>query len=344
MANNRLRCHLPALVVVLMLLPQLVVSEDAASADQQKASDAEHAAMQDQQPVEAMSLFGKPLRRRTFSPEEARKLKENLAAAKKQFAEAPNNPEHIIWHGRRLAYLWRYKDAVEVFTDGIKRHTRDPRMYRHRGHRYITLRQFDKAVADLKVAAELIAGTEDKVEPDGQPNTAGKPTSSLHTNIWYHLGLAHYLNRDYEQALTAYEKCLAAARNNDMRVATLDWMWMTLRKLGRVDDAAQAIAEVNEEMEILENHAYHRRLLMYQGRLKPEDLLTIDDAAGNASAQTTKAALDLATYGYGVGNWYAVNGQQDKAAQIFRRVTAGEHWAAFGFIASEAELSNADKD
>ena len=37
----------------------------------------------------------------------------------------------------------------------------------------------------------MIAGKEDSIEPDGMPNPQNIPVSSLHTNIWYHLGLAY---------------------------------------------------------------------------------------------------------------------------------------------------------
>ena len=42
--------------------------------------------------------------------------------------------------------------------------------FRHRGHRYITMRQFDKAVADLSRAAELIEGKPDEPEPAADPS------------------------------------------------------------------------------------------------------------------------------------------------------------------------------
>ena len=87
-----------------------------------------------------------------------------------------------------------------MFSKGVAAHPNNPRMYRHRGHRYITTRQFDRAIADFEKAATLIKGTPDEIEPDGAPNPTGKPRSSLHFNIWYHLGLAHYLKGDYQKA------------------------------------------------------------------------------------------------------------------------------------------------
>ena len=49
--------------------------------------------------------------------------------------------------------------------------------------------------------------------------------------------------------------------------------------------------------------------------------------------------MQIATHGYGVGNWYLVNGDKAKAREIFDRdVLKGGSWAAFGYIAAEADL------
>ena len=283
---------------------------------------------------EATSLFGETLYRQRFSPERQAELETNLAEAQAHFDEDPDKVENIIWLGRRLAYLWRYHDAIDVYSTGLETHPDEPRLYRHRGHRYISTRAFDKAVADLERAAQLIEGTDDEIEPDGDPNDAGIPTSTLHTNSFYHLGLAHYLQGHFEKALDAYQKCLAASKNDDMRVATLDWLYMTLRRLGRHHEADTAIASVHAGMELLENVAYHRRLLMYKGEIPPESLLHVEDE--------DDVALTLATQGYGVGNFHFVNDERKRAEEIFRQVVAGTYWPAFGYIAAEAELARSD--
>ena len=98
---------------------------------------------------EATSLSGKPLYPPNPIPNQA-KLEKDLQDAQ----AAPNqaSADAMIWVGRRLGYLWRYQDAIAQFTKGIERYPNDPRFYRHRGHRYITVRQFDKAVADFDKA------------------------------------------------------------------------------------------------------------------------------------------------------------------------------------------------
>jgi hypothetical protein len=280
---------------------------------------------------EAVSLLGEPLYRQDFTPEEQARLEANLETARAAYEQNPNDVENIIWLGRRQAYLWRYQEAIDTFSEGIEQFPDEPKLYRHRGHRYITVRNFDRAVADLQHAADLIAGTEDEVEPDGAPNAAGIPTSTLHTNIWYHLGLAHYLMGNYEDALAAYQQSLAASTNDDMRVATLDWLYMTLQRLDRPEEAQALLTPIRADMDLLESFAYHRRLLMYKGEIPPDSLLHADPTADDR-------ALQLATQGYGVGNWYLANGDSAKAEAIFREVIDGSYWPAFGYIAAEVDV------
>jgi tetratricopeptide (TPR) repeat protein len=276
---------------------------------------------------EATSLLGKPLYAIALPNQD--KLQADLRQAEQDLAAKPNDADAIIWVGRRLGYLWRYQDAIAMFSKGIAAHPNDPRMYRHRGHRYITVRQFDRAIGDFDKAVSLIRGTPDAIEPDGAPNPSGKPRSTLHFNIWYHLALAHYLNGDYDKALSAWNECMKVSTNDDSITATSDWLWMTLMRLGRKAEAAKVLERISPKMDILENGSYHRRLLMYKGLEKPEALLD----------PTNADALTVATQGYGVGNWYFVNGDRAKATSTFEKVIAGPQWSAFGYIAAEADLA-----
>jgi tetratricopeptide (TPR) repeat protein len=276
--------------------------------------------------AEAVSLAGVRLYPPDPLPNRAT-LEADLALAESVTSTA--QPEAMITIGRRHAYLWHYREAIDWFTKGIARYPTDARMYRHRGHRYITTRKFDLARADLEKAVALIEGTQDAVEPDGAPNPSGIPRSTLHFNVWYHLGLTYYLQGDFAKAVDAYRACLRVSKNDDALVATSDWLWMALMRLGRKDEAAKVLERITPTMEILENDAYHRRLLMYKGVDTPEALLQ----AGNADATT------IATQGYGVGNYFLVTGDRDRARRVFAQVTAGPGWNAFGFIAAEADLA-----
>jgi tetratricopeptide (TPR) repeat protein len=280
------------------------------------------------QTPEATSLLGKPLISSPPAGETKARLEADLAKAQADFDKDPASADAAIWLGRRLAYLGRFRDAIETYTKGIAKHPDEPRLYRHRGHRYITIRKFDLAVADLTKASQLIAGKPDEIEPDGAPNPKGIPRSTLQSNIWYHLGLAHYLKGRFDSALEAYRSGMRVSRvNDDMLVATSDWLYMTLRRLKRDDEARAALEPIKAQMDVIENMAYHARLLMYKGQRTPESVLNLNTADD----------VQIATQGYGVGNWYLVNGDRAKAKEIFDRVLAGRAWTAFGFIAAEAD-------
>src|SRR5262249_41634016 len=123
-----------------------------------------------------------PLTRETRRDFEAK-----LSEARKN-AETDPSADNLIWLGRRIAYLGHYKHAIKVFTRGVEKFPDDARFLRHRGHRLITLRCFDLAIKDLNHASKLIKGKPDQIEPDGLPNARNIPTSTLQSNIWYHLG------------------------------------------------------------------------------------------------------------------------------------------------------------
>lgn len=281
---------------------------------------------------EVISPFGQPLR--ANPPGDAAKLAANLAAARTALSQDTDSPERMVWVGRRLGYLWRIREAVNVFSLSVSIHPEHAPSYRHRGHRLISLRRFDAAIADLETAADLIEGKPDAVELDGAPNTLDIPLTTTAFNVWYHLALARYLKGDFEGALAGWRETMKhIGRFDDNLVAVTDWMYMTLRRLNRPAEAAALLKPISFDMDIIENHAYHRRVLMYKGMVSPTWLIDMDTASD----------LDVATLGYGLGNWYLYNGQTKRAAEQFKRIIAGPYWTSFGYIAAEVELVRWEK-
>ncbi len=258
---------------------------------------------------------------------------QQLKEAEAALAASPDSADALIWVGRRQAYLARYDDAIATFTRGIETFPSDARFYRHRGHRYITTRQFPKAIADFEKAVALTRGKPDEVEPDGQPNARGIPTSTLQTNIWYHLGLAHYLTGNFEAAARAYDEDLKINPNDDNLVAVTHWAYMTARRLGRDAEAKRLLEPIRKDLNVIENGSYHRLLLMYKGEVPEAEIM-----------KTVDAGLELVTTGYGVGNWHFYNGRVEEARAIWKKILDTDQKAAFGYIAAEAELRRGSGD
>ncbi len=255
---------------------------------------------------------------------------EKLRGAEMDLMKDPTNAENIIWVGRRTAYLGQYKEAIRIFTAGADKFPNDARFLRHRGHRYLTLRCFDDAIADLEKAAALVDGKPDQVEPDGLPNAKNIPTSTLQSNIFYHLGLAYYLKGNFKNALTAYEECLKVSKNPDMFVATENWRYLTLMRLGKKAKAKEVLASVKDGLEIIENDTYYKLLNLYADKTRPETLLT--------EIRDSSDKLQNATMGYGIGTYFLMYGDKDKAETIYRKILETNEWSSFGYIAAEAEL------
>jgi hypothetical protein len=280
--------------------------------------------------AETFSLFGEPLFPAPLSEEAEKDMESRLAEARARYESNPDDPEAIIWYGRRTAYLGRYRESIDIYSKGIEKHPNYHKLYRHRGHRYISLRHFDFAISDLEKASKLIAKIPDEIEPDGLPNARNIPTSTSHSNIWYHLGLGYYLKGDLKNSLRYYRECLKFSNNPDMLAATSHWLYMILRRLNRDKEAREILKPINEGMDIIENRDYHLLLLMYQGKNSPESLLEEAEKGGSS--------LSLSTVGYGVGNWYLYNGRREEAVKVFRKILEGKQWASFGYISAEAEL------
>ncbi|MDX2436129.1 MAG: DPP IV N-terminal domain-containing protein [Acidobacteriota bacterium] len=272
--------------------------------------------------AEAVSFLGESL----FPPAPQAATEAAYEAARAAWEASPDDVNALIWFGRRSAYLGRYREAINIFSEGIERFPDDARLYRHRGHRYITTRQLDNAVADLEHAAWLVEGTEDEVEPDGMPNALGIPVSTLQSNIWYHLGLAYYLQGDNERAERAYRERAASAANNDMMVSTTNWLYMTLRRLGRDAEAAALLEPITTDTEVIENEAYLRLCLFYKGAFEESDLQIEGLSSSNAAAA------------YGLATWHMAEGESDIGTAMLEAIVAGDNWAAFGHIAAESDL------
>jgi hypothetical protein len=88
---------------------------------------------------------------------------------------------------------------------------------------------------------------------------------------------------------------------------------------------------MRRNMNIIENQAYHKLMLLYKGLLPPDSVLTAS-TTGELSVQDASAA-------YGVANWHWYNGRRAEAEALYRRIVDGGQWGAFGTIAAEVELS-----
>lgn len=236
-----------------------------------------------------------------------------VAEAEKNLAADPQNVDLLLALGRAQAGIWRYRAAVATYTRGLELAPNDARLLVARGHRHITLRQPDRALADLQKAAGI------------DPKAAG---------LWYHLGLAHYLRGEFSEAAAAFRKSRDEAADDAGVVAASDWLYMSLRRAGKGQEAAAVLERISPEMKIEgSENIYLSRLLLYKG-VKSEADLPLPTPSDDMASE-----LRAATLAYGIGNWHLYNGRAATARAYFERAVQSKAWAAFGFICAEKDLT-----
>jgi tetratricopeptide (TPR) repeat protein len=271
----------------------------------------------------AYSLNGEPL----FAPPPSGELLEQLTEKERLYRENKEDPDRIIWYGRFTAYAGQYQEAIRIFSEGIRKFPDDARFYRHRGHRYITIRKFDEAIGDLEKAAELIRDQPDEVEPDGMPNEQNIPVSTLQGNIWYHLGLASYLKKDFTKALSAFINGLRTSANDDNLVSASHWIYTIMCRNNPKEDPTRVLSRISDSLHVIENQSYYQLCRLYQGRISPEEVLQ------GLEEGPARDAVD-----YGIARWYACHGNQEKSREILYDILNRPGWASFGYIAAEADI------
>jgi len=258
------------------------------------------------------------------------------AEAKRRYRRNPNE-RYTIWYGRVQAYWDKILNAIAIWTDGIGRFPDSYRLYRHRGHRYLSLHRLEEGYADFKKSAALFEkyGTDDEMEEDGIPRRLPIPPERTGFNIYYHLALAAYLCDDLDAALAANTKCFDYCVNDEDLVANSDWGYLILRRLGRKEDADALIAKVPNDLKIADNIGYYKRILFYKGLSSYEDMQIIDSKKADAYHRPMVKISQL----YGVAAYYIAEGDKEKARAILEDCLAeNKHFGAFAHLASEHDL------
>jgi tetratricopeptide (TPR) repeat protein len=238
---------------------------------------------------------------------EYRSLPDTEAVTKAQAALAADarNVPRIIDLGVAQSGARQFREAIATFTRGLEIEPNNALLLRWRGHRYLSVREFDRALADL---------------------TRGGGIDGTIYGIWYHLGIAQYVRGEFSAAAASFARAQPIAPDPGELAGSTDWLWMSLGRAGRGAEA-KAILDRRPDSQPVTN-AYTRRLQLYRGEIGPDALLTPADSDD----------VQVATLAYGVGNWYLISGDKAQARVWFERSIQSGGWPAFGFILSEVEL------
>lgn len=233
----------------------------------------------EQEPRETLTLMGEPVRPLVLPDDVLERLELDLEVARAAFDAAPDREDSYIWLGRRLGYLGRFEEAVAVFTAGLQKFPDSYKLYRFRGRHRARSRDFEGAVADYLAGLEKMDGVADTFEPDGAPNARGLTIGTYRANLHYYLGQTSFATGDYARMVEQLDRSNGspiALAIEDHKVAVAFWKHIALMKLGEPHGAKSVIMAVPEELDLVENHFYHRAVKVLQGRIGEKEALEGD--------------------------------------------------------------------
>ena len=228
-----------------------------------------------------------------------------IAQAERQLSADSRNVERIIALGLAQSGARQFREAIATFTRGLALEPDNPTLLRWRGHRYLSVREMDRAREDL---------------------TRGLRLDSTNYGILYHLGIVRFAEGDFEGAARAFASAQPRAPNAGELAGATDWLWMALARAGKGAEAKAMLDRRPDSLPV--SNAYTQRLRLYRGEIGPDAVITPADTSDVA----------VATLSYGVGNWLLVRGDTARARTWFERSVGSGGWPGFGFILSEVEL------
>jgi len=274
---------------------------------------------------EAISFSGTPLYARPA--DSLAKVKSdslvNAIRAKEALTE-----EDYISIGRSLVSVGQFRKAVETYSEGLTKFPDSYKLLRYRGHRYINLRQLDKAIIDLNMAEELIRSEQPVYETDA----SGKPGATFQHQIWYHIGLYHFMERDYDKAAESFEKSLATSYAGTDKAGASDWLYNSYMRAGDKEKAAAVAKPFVADFEIdNKDYPYYRRMLLFNGVIQPAELVDENKAIGEMTLlEMTKL--------YGLANHYRYQGDLTKAKALYEKVLQSKEWPGFAYACAELDV------
>lgn len=273
---------------------------------------------------ETTSFSGQPLFARV--PDSLAAVKsDSLIASIRSKAELTE--DDYISIGRSLSGIGQFRKAVDAYSEGLTKFPDSYKLLRHRGHRYINLRQLEPAIADLTKAAQLIPAEPPVFETDA----AGKPGASYQHQIWYHIGVYHFLKRDYPKGAEAFEKSLVTAYSGGDKAGASDWLYNCAMRAGNKTRAAEVAKPFTADFDIEnKDYPYYRRLLLFNNVIKPVELVDENKPIGEMN-------LTELTKLYGLANHYLYQGDTTHAKTLYNRILESSEWAGFAYAAAELD-------
>ena len=220
----------------------------------------------------------------------------------------PQTYENLLKLADALCWQLRFREAINVLTQAVALEPERTEAYRKRGPKYLDTLQFEQALADY---------------------TRCEQVDGVSVESRYRIGMAHYMMRNYEQAIAAFSNSLAIVpQDDDMYIADVYWLVLSQLRAGKPADAQEALVQhYRPDMYVGHHTAYEKALRVAAGLAQPDDMI--------AELEPKPEDLQYVMAAYGICVWLESRGEIGKAAALRKKLLARDSfWFCFSFLAA----------
>jgi tetratricopeptide (TPR) repeat protein len=291
--------------------------------------------------LQGKSLFGEPMYTTGPNPVNVAptdKLLRAVAEAKGAY-ESNLTIDSATWYGRLLGYQGLMREAIQVYSAGLKKFPDSAKLLRHRAHRYFNLREFDRSIEDGLRSAKLYENQpleREKLGPDYFPSTP----DVVQFYLYYHLGQAYLAKHQYPEAANwfgrAREVGVGVGDASSITAATY-WQYLALARGTQFDAAAALLDGYTMDLvdlkDNIESNNYFDGLQLFKHRRDPAAFF---DDKDSGKAFSTSDGIKSST-SYSLANYYIIQGRSDEAKAHLRRAMQIDTWSFFARVQAEAD-------
>lgn len=199
----------------------------------------------------------------------------------------------------------RYRESAEIYSKAVELDPGRSDAIRQRAARYLASLQTEKAVADFERSLELGCDRADTL---------------------YRLGIAYYLNGQYEKAMEAEAECFPQF-DEEMGIAAMYWNTLAAFKAGKTPGL---LPQYYVGMKVGHHTAYDAVMALAAG------FCGMDETIAKLEAVTED--LEFAMMGFGTAMIAREKGQEQLAEDILYTVVKHDSfWIGYGYIAAWQE-------
>ena len=229
----------------------------------------------------------------------------------------PQTYENLLALADTLCWQLRFREAIDVLTQAISMQPERMDAYRKRGPKYLDTLQFEQALADY---------------------TRCEQTDGVSVESRYRIGMAHYMMKNYEQAIAAFSDSLTIApQDDDMYIADVYWLVLSQLRAGKSAAAHEMLAQhYRPDMYVGHHTAYEKAMRVAAGFAQADAMI--------AELETEPDDLQYAMAAYGLCVWLESRGEAGKAAALRKELLARDgFWFCFSYLAAYSDRKYAVK-